>query len=150
LSAAKLDAENALPRFNMPFDLGLAIGLKKGSPKAARHSFLVLEHTRYTSQKCLSDITGQDLQAHRGDPSTVIGLVRNRLLTESRRKKLPGPEIIFNEFEKFQKGLPAICDGAGIARDELPFIEMMALANTWLKQAARLPLTAVSKKDRGS
>lgn len=134
LSAVELDAVNALPRFNMPFELGLAMGLKKGAQ--SRHSFLVLERVRFTSQRCLSDIAGQDLQAHEGDATKIVRGVRNWLLTESKRKTIPGPRTITTAYENFRAALPGICDAAGIEANELPFVEMVALATTWLKQAA--------------
>lgn len=136
LSAVELDCLNQLPRFNMPFELGLAIGLKKGASPPLRHSFLVLERARYTSQKCLSDISGQDAQAHQGESRNVISIVRNWLRTEGRRSVLPGQAIIDREFRSFRNALPAMCDRAGLDRESLPFIEMMALATTWLKQAS--------------
>lgn len=134
LSAVELDANNALPRFNMPFELGLAIGLKKGAQ--SRHSFLILERDRYTSQKCLSDIAGQDLQAHDGDAVKVIKGVRSWLSTESKRKTIPGPKKIIAAYDNFQGALPGICDAADIDPDELPFVEMVALATTWLKESS--------------
>jgi len=134
LSAVELDPINSLPRFNMPFELGLAIGLKKST--RSRSSFLILERDAYTSQKCLSDIAGQDLQAHGGDVKQTIAIVRNWLRTESRRKTLPGPKKIIDAFTEFQNALPEMCESAGIDQDQLPFVEMVGLASTWLKQAA--------------
>jgi len=133
LSAVELDSINSLPRFNMPFELGLAIGLKKGA--GSRNSFLILERVAYTSQKCLSDIAGQDLQAHHGDVGETITIVRNWLRTESRREGLPGPKTIIKEFEAYQTSLPSICDEAGIDPAGLPFVEKVGLAATWLKEA---------------
>jgi len=133
LSAVELDPINKLPRFNMPFELGLAIGLKKGSK--SRNSFLILERDAYCSQKCLSDIAGQDLQPHSGSVQKTITIVRNWLRTESRRQTLPGEKRIISEFESFQAALPSICDEAEIDSENLPFVEMVGLASTWLKQA---------------
>lgn len=134
LSAVELDPVNSLPRFNMPFELGLAIGLKRGSKP--RHSFLILERVRYTSQRCLSDIAGQDLQAHEGDTTRLITGVRNWLRTESRRTKtILGPRVIIAAYTEFQAALPGMCDAAGIEPDQLPFVDMVGLATTWLKQA---------------
>ncbi len=67
LSAVELDVANQLPRFNMPFELGLTLGIRAAGGEHAGHMVLVLERREYTSQKCLSDIAGQDLQAHGGD-----------------------------------------------------------------------------------
>lgn len=134
LSAVELDAKNRLPRFNMPFELGLAIGLKKSS--RGKNSFLILERDAYTSQKCLSDIAGQDLQHHDGSVDRTITIVRNWLRTESQRNAVPGPKKIIAAFTSFLAALPAMCDTAGIDQDELVFVDLVGLASSWLKQAA--------------
>lgn len=50
LSAVALDSINALPRFNMPFELGLTLGLKAAGGKQAKHRVLILERDRFTYQ----------------------------------------------------------------------------------------------------
>jgi len=135
LSAVGLDADSGLPRFNMPFELGIAVGLKKASRTYASHSLLVLEREKYTYQKCLSDIAGQDLQAHGSDATRLIPLVRNWLRTESGRTDVPGGATINAEFARFRASLPRICRKAGLDRDALPFIDLLALAQTWLQEA---------------
>jgi hypothetical protein len=106
LSAVGLDAASGLPRFNMPFELGIAVGLKKATRTYASHSLLILEHEKYASQKCLSDIAGQDLQAHGWDTARLIPIVRNWLRTESRRTDIPGGTRIIIEYANFNANLP--------------------------------------------
>lgn len=80
LSAVQLDSFNDLPRFNMPFELGMVIGSKRfGGNRFAGRSALIMEHTRYASQKCLSDIAGQDLSAHNGAPRRISRIIRTWL-----------------------------------------------------------------------
>ena len=67
-----------LPRFNMPFELGIDIGCRElgnGSFKTKR--CLVLEKERFRYQKVLSDISGNDIKAHNGDPIRLVKVVRN-------------------------------------------------------------------------
>ena len=135
LSAFGLDAASGLPRFNMPFELGIAVGIRKATRAYASHSLLVLENEKYTYQKCLSDIAGQDLQAHGSNSARVIAIVRNWLRTESRRTDMPGGTKICAEFIKFQAGLPGICADADLDREALPFVDLLALAQAWLHQA---------------
>jgi hypothetical protein len=139
LSAVGLDADSGLPRFNMPFELGIAVGLKKATRTYASHSLLVLEHEKYTYQRCLSDIAGQDLQAHGNDCARLIPIVRNWLRTESRRTDLPGGARINAEFSLFQADLPRICAEADLDREALPFIDLLALVQEWLNQSDPMP-----------
>ncbi len=86
LSRVQLDAHSQLPRFNMPFELGLFIGAKKYG--AARHrskSCLILEGERFSYQKYLSDLAGHDTRAHQGDPHLAMDIVIKWLQTETQR-----------------------------------------------------------------
>lgn len=59
------------PRFNMPFELGLAVAWEKLCPP--RHAWFVFETKPYRLQKSLSDLNGTDPQVHEG---TVSGVLR--------------------------------------------------------------------------
>ena len=132
LSAVELDESNRLPRFNMPFELGLTLGLKAAGGAHARHKVLILEDQKYTSQKCLSDIAGQDLQAHGRDVERMILKVRNWLRTETGLN-LPGPTQISIALQSFRAVLPNSCEDVGISRDEIPFPEFVGLQFQFLK-----------------
>lgn len=135
LSAVELDDSNHLPRFNMPFELGLVIGCKKVAGHAyASRSVLILERTRYTTQKCLSDIAGQDLRAHNGMPRTLSRIVRSWLYQESGRKNIPGENPVFNAYTKFAAQLPSICEAAGLDHEELIYPDLLGLAQQWLQE----------------
>jgi hypothetical protein len=135
LSAIGLDVDSGLPRFNMPFELGIAVGLKKATRTYASHCLLILEHEKYTYQKCLSDIAGQDLQAHGRDCARLITIVRNWLRTESRRTDIPGGARISAEFSLFQADLPRICTDADLDREALPFVDLLSMVRTWLHES---------------
>src|SRR5712691_8918687 len=61
LSRTELDNRNLLPRFNMPFELGLDLGCRwYGNKKQQTKSLLVLDKKRYRFQKFISDMSGQD------------------------------------------------------------------------------------------
>lgn len=67
-------AENrrGVPRFNMPFELGLAIGRATWS---RTHRAFLLEAKAYRLQKTLSDVNGLDPRVHRGTPRGMVGAV---------------------------------------------------------------------------
>ncbi len=62
ISRTELDEANGLPRFNMPFELGLFLGITR---RKKTTSCLVVDRDKYRYQKFLSDISGQDI-ASRG------------------------------------------------------------------------------------
>src|SRR5689334_12630475 len=74
ISKTELDPGSNLPRFNMPFELGLFLGAKKlGSSSNQRNKkTLVLDRSLYRYQKFISDIAGQEVHSHR---NTVKGLI---------------------------------------------------------------------------
>lgn len=73
-------AGKKVPRFNMPFELGLACAL---SHVERNHSFVVLEEVAYRSQRSLSDLSGIDPYVHRGTPSGVLAALSDWLGTHA-------------------------------------------------------------------
>lgn len=72
LSRTGLSGPFRVPRFNMPFELGIAYALAQGSP----HNFFVFEEKPYRLQASLSDLNGHDPHIHDG---TQIGILRSVL-----------------------------------------------------------------------
>jgi hypothetical protein len=142
ISRTQLDADSELPRFNMPLELGLFMGaIAFGGVKQRRKVALVLEQTRYSYQRYCSDIAGQDVQAHNGDPRRAVRIVRDWLSTHSRTA-IPGGAIMAGRLDAFVTGLPALCSGAQLELDELTFTDYTSLVVKWLKAEQRM-LSAV-------
>src|SRR4051794_5309929 len=60
ISRAEPDSVTNLPRFNMPFELGLFLGAKRfGRAKQKFKTCLILDVEPYRYQKFISDIAGQ-------------------------------------------------------------------------------------------
>lgn len=132
LSAVGLDSVNKLPRFNMPFELGLVLGCKKlGGAKYSRRPILILEKDAFTYQKCLSDIAGQDLRPHNGSTEKVITAVRNWLRQETGNKNTPGHRTIREAFQTFSTQFPDICLAAGLDSEDVSFPDYVSLAMDW-------------------
>lgn len=133
LSVVELDKKNSLPRFNMPFELGLVIGCRKAAgPRFARRPILVMESTAYTTQKCLSDIAGQDLKAHSGSVSRIVTIVRTWLLQQSGRQNIPGHVRVQNAFNSFYDVLPSLCEAAELDATDISYSDFVSLAQQWL------------------
>jgi hypothetical protein len=62
-----------VPRFNMPFELGLAVAVKLQGD----HEFRLLEAVRHRLDQSLSDLKGYDPYVHGGTPTGVFDAVRD-------------------------------------------------------------------------
>ena len=119
LSRIELGA-NALPRFNMPFELGLAMGAKYfGGPQQRKNSALILVRKNYVLSAYLSDLGGNDPVAHDHDPRKVIRAVIRYLHGTPTGRVLEGPQIAIRRFERFKETLPAMAADLGRAPDEV-------------------------------
>lgn len=68
-SRVQLDAATTLPRFNMPFELGLFLAARQYGHGKQRHKrCLILDSEPYRYRSFLSDIAGQDIKSHSDPP----------------------------------------------------------------------------------
>ncbi|AYV49370.1 hypothetical protein CFHF_20995 [Caulobacter flavus] len=78
-----------LPRFNMPMELGIHLGARLlGEGRHRRKRALILDADRHRYDAALSDINGQDIEAHRNDPDEAIRCVRD-WLSDHRPRDAP-------------------------------------------------------------
>jgi hypothetical protein len=109
ISKTELDADSGLPRFNMPFELGLFLGAKRfGGRLHNRKKTLIFDRDRFRYQSYISDVAGQDIHEHKGDVDQLIRELAAWLRNEVRDPRVPGGFAIAAEFEKFRDDLPAI------------------------------------------
>lgn len=126
---------NGLPRFNMPFELGLFLGARQfGSSGQKAKVTLIVDREPHRYQAFLSDIAGQDIRSHEGSAETLITVVRNWLSTATKRKTIPGAAVIRQRYRDFCAQLPELCAGLQLQRDELLFNEFTQIAATWLSK----------------
>ncbi len=133
LSRTSLDSVHRLPRFNMPFELGLFMGMARG---VDGRQCLVLDRERYRYQKFLSDISGQDISPHDNEPRTAVREVRHWLRSLQPGVKLPGPDHIWRRYGEFRKALPKICRDVQLKPSELIFTDYAGVANDWIAENA--------------
>jgi hypothetical protein len=131
ISRVELDQGSGLPRFNMPLELGIFLGARRwveGNKKC-----LVLETEQYRYQKYISDISGQDIQAHSNEPEKVTTVVRN-WLSEERDEILRGGAAIWSRYQRFLHGyLPSVCKELEIEINELKFNDYVSMIDGWLR-----------------
>jgi len=69
--------QGELPRFNMPYEMGLDIGCGQyGAGKLRNKQCLVLEKEKNRYDAVISDISGQDIKDHNNEPKELIEKVR--------------------------------------------------------------------------
>ena len=67
-----------LPRFNLPFELGLDLGCRTyGKGRMVTKKCLILDKERFRYMRVISDISGNDIRAHNGKDKDLIREVRN-------------------------------------------------------------------------
>jgi hypothetical protein len=136
ISRTELDATNNLPRFNMPFELGIFIGARRfGNPPHSDKYCLVLEKEQYRYHKYLSDIAGQDIKAHFGEIQKTIAVVRDWLNTETFGTIMPGPTKILGKYLSFSEALPEVCVSLGLDPEAIHYNDYIFLISTFLRTA---------------
>jgi hypothetical protein len=110
LSRVQLDPGSGLPRFNMPFELGLFYSAKHfGTQNQKKKQCVVFETEKYRYQKFISDIAGIDIKPHDKSPEKLILELRNWLFTASRRTTIPPGAKINGLFLAFQSDIEKAC-----------------------------------------
>jgi hypothetical protein len=138
ISRTELDPATSLPRFNMPFELGIFLGCREyGGGQHNSKVCLILDTEPYRYQKFISDIAGQDIFAY-GSREEVIDGVRGWLRTSSGRKNIPGGSKIYERYILFESELPRICSTLSVAVGELTFVDFTYVVTEWL---AKHPLS---------
>lgn len=136
ISRTELDPINALPRFNMPLELGLDLGCRRyGTSHLQKKVILVLDVDQHRYQKFISDIAGQDIYEHRSGEEEVITVVRNWLRPELDPKlvKTPSGSKIYTRYQAFQGMLPSICTKLTWDINRLPFIDFSWAVSDWIR-----------------
>ena len=107
LSRVQLDRHRPrTPRFNMPFELGLAAAWEKtGRP----HAWFVMETMNYRLAKSLSDLNGTDPYIHEG---TVQGVFREMGNAFVRRQGATIPQM-WRLYREVRKQIPRILKRCG-------------------------------------
>jgi hypothetical protein len=110
LSRVELDRKKPrTPRFNMPFELGLAVASQKRKRKAET-DWYVFESINYRLEKSLSDLNGTDPKIHDGRVAGVLGELCHVFRRKGRQPTVQQMKKIYREIRKAQ---PVILKRAG-------------------------------------
>jgi hypothetical protein len=114
LSRLDRGGKKRLARYNMPFELGLDLGLREsGVAPWCDKSCLVLEKERYRYQKALSDIAGHDVKAHGDEPERLVRHVRDWLV-DNGLAGIPYGTPLWEDFNIFYGALDAGLRAGGL------------------------------------
>jgi hypothetical protein len=86
------------PRFNMPFELGLAVGLS--SSRLQNHEWFVFEEKRHRLSKSLSDLGGTDPYIHGRSPDGVLSALTNALVRSRQRPTVTQLTAIYRDLKR--------------------------------------------------
>lgn len=101
LSRYQGSGEALLARFNMPFELGLAISKRYLGKKNSMHDWLVIvpEGAPYT--QFISDLAGYDLQRYGDNVDALIRSVFTWLMTQPGAHPWPNPAPVVDKFKSY-------------------------------------------------
>jgi len=127
LSRNVSSAAGEIARFNMPFELGLDIGIRHASyrSKYSQKKSLIIEQDRFRYRKALSDISGNDIASYEGSPERLIHIIRH---------------FIWEEFNEFIAYFESYTKEEGYTEDEtelIPSGEIIYLMKEWVKERKR-------------
>ena len=138
LSRSKPMKRNELPRFNMPYELGLDIGCAEfGSKNFKEKRILILETDKFHYQKVLSDISGQDIENHDNDPATIIRKIRNWLSTVDGTKLYPSGNKVWVAYNQFFDDLTQTLTTEGFTENEIenmPNGDFINFSKDWIQR----------------
>lgn len=134
LSRTEVDSSSQLPRFNMPFELGLFLGAQRfGGREQRRKGCLILDAEQYRYQQCISDLSGQDIVAHGNDARVAVRQVRDWLQCLATTRRLPGSAALWQLYVEFQSELPRLLHELQLTAEELTCVDHAHLVVSWLR-----------------
>lgn len=130
----------AVPRFNMPMELGVHLGARLlGEIRHRRKRALILDAVPHRYDAALSDISGQDIETHDNDPLQAIRRVRN-WLSEHRPHNaapLPGVNAMLADYEQFQAEVGALLDARRLdPLEQLTHSDYLFAVRDWIASRA--------------
>ena len=124
-----------LPRFNMPFECGIDFGIKLSNPQTYQNKkFLILEKDQYRYQRVISDISGNDIKAHKNNPEQIIKVVRDWF--KPIDNNIPRHKEIWLAFNEFEFDYEEILTAEGYNPKDinaLTFSDIIENMTEWIK-----------------
>lgn len=136
ISRTELHPDHGLPRFNMPFELGLFMGAQFfGDASQQAKDCIVLDRDIKRYRDFLSDIGGQDIAAHGNEPRQLVAAV-GEFLNSHSTVPLPDGEVIWEEYQTFRGELPEICKELKQKPERLKFRNFHYIVSNYVSENA--------------
>lgn len=129
---SRIESDNELPRFNMPFECGIDFGIKFSIPKLNK-KVLILEKEKYRYQKVMSDISGNDIYTHNDNPELIIKSIRDWFRT--KLENIAKHKIIWFAYQDFESKYNEILLSEGYDPykiDSLTFSDLIDSIKEWI------------------
>ena len=111
LSRVQLNREYPpTPRFNVPFELGLAVAIAKSEPGGPQGNWFVFETMKRRVQKSLSDLDGTEVYVHGGTVRGIFAQLANAFVRSARQPTVGRMQEVFDDLQEY---LPSIKREAG-------------------------------------
>jgi len=124
-----------LPRFNMPYELGIDVGCQSFGPGALKDKVcLIFDNKQYEYHKYMSDIGGQDIKMHKGEPEELIKKLWEWLVV-ILNEQLPSPNNLWNKFLDFEVDFNVQLTSKGFTPADiakLPFSYLISITKEWI------------------
>jgi hypothetical protein len=102
LSRCKGEGDYNLARFNMPLELGIAMGRSLSAKTAdEEHDWLLLVPRGHSYMQYVSDLAGYDAKQYDVTPESAIPAVMSWLLTRSNASPGPTPKRVLEKLPRF-------------------------------------------------
>ena len=138
LSRVELGGSLKLPRFNMPFEAGLAYAAHVSGGIRKPHHLLLLDSAPYRYHASLSDAAGLDPKIHDGTSVGVIRTVRTFLAAKSQREGLPGATFVARRHALFFAKLPVLARVRSLKLSEVQSLDyvndLQAIMARWIAE----------------
>jgi hypothetical protein len=119
------------PRFNMPFELGLAVAnaeyLRKG------HRWFVFEAKGFRILKSLSDINGTEVYIHQGRPIGVLRGLTNALARSRHKPTVRDLQAVYRDVKQTAEALKQDLATQTLF-DTRPFLDLVLAASISAKR----------------
>lgn len=128
-------------RFNMPLELGLAMGCRRfGGRKHQRKKLLILDKDAHEYDKYIGDISGQDIESHHDDPQRLISRIRHWITRLYPKREIPFEQEIWFHYNQFQSEIKETLlnrTNAPASIHDLEHIDFMRFAKDWVSTLKR-------------
>jgi hypothetical protein len=131
LSRVELDrTPPSTPRFNMPFELGLAVDWTKSAPRI--HDWFVFEAVEHRLPKSLSDLNGTDPHIHHRSPDGVLRALTNVLSRVRHKPSLAELRRVHENLRKAARKMKVDMRGGSLF-EARPFQNLVALSQRFAR-----------------